>query len=71
LLKAQDFEQEGKLEKALLVYLEIWDKFYSVDTANYLLIGSTIDELFLKLHKKYAVRFVQTVFKEISSQGLR
>jgi hypothetical protein len=70
LLKAQGFERESKLAQALEVYLEIWDKYYSVETVNYLLIGSTIAQLFLKMHKKdNAVRFAQTVFKEISSHG--
>lgn len=66
LLKAQGFERESKLAEALEVYLEIWDKYYSVETANYLLIGSTIAQLFLKMHKKdNAVRFAQTVFNQL------
>jgi hypothetical protein len=70
LLKAQSFEYANKLEDALEAYLELWHKHFSVESVNYLLVGLTIAELFLKLNKKEAaLNFAQTVFNEISLHG--
>lgn len=70
LLKAQSLEHTGKLEGALEVYLELWNKFYSVESINYLLVGLTIIELYQKLSKKEAaVKFAETVFDQISMNG--
>lgn len=70
LLRAQGFEHANKLDEALEVYLEVWGRHFSVDSVNYLLVGLTILELFIKLNRNdSAANFAQTVFNQISLHG--